>query len=155
MRRSLPILVAGVVILAVVPLAAAIPLQATARVAPANGGPRTIFTVSLRNPAQTGTIGTVVRSDALSVSGPHRSGCVGSGGMTLPAAAANQVVRVALSAGRMGNGRARTWCTGTFLGSIIQSTRFMCGPPQQLVCPMLEVRPQTIATFSFRVARRS
>jgi hypothetical protein len=31
----------------------------------------------------------------------------------------------------------------------------MCGPPEEVVCPMLEVRPQTIATFSFRVTRRS
>jgi hypothetical protein len=124
-------------------------------VTPGTGGTRTTFKVNLRNPAQTGTMGTVQRFDQLNISGPHRSACVWSGSIALPGAAPDQVLSVALSPARMGNGRARSWCTGTFHGSVMQTTRFMCGPPEQVVCPMLEVRPQTIATFSFRVVRRS
>jgi hypothetical protein len=159
MRRSLLIGAVGVAILAAAPLAAAIQLPgttpATVHVTPSAGGPRTTFRISVRNLAQTGMIGTMQRFDALTVSGPHRAGCVGSGGMTLPSAAANQVIRVALSPARIGTGPNGRWCTGTFLGRVVQTTRFTCGPPEQIVCPMLEVRPQPIATFSFRVARRS
>ncbi len=62
-------------------------------------------------------------------------------------------MRVTLTPGRMGGAGARTWCTGTFHGSIVQTERVLCGPP--VLCPMLEIRPQTIATFTFKVKRRS
>jgi hypothetical protein len=157
MRRSLLIVAAGLAILAAAPLAAAIPLQTTTpvtvHVTPGIGGPRTTFRLSLRNLTQTGTIGTLERFDRLDISGPHRSGCVGSGGMALPIGAANQIIRVALSAARMGNGRTASWCTGTFHGSVVQIVRFLCMPPR--LCPMIEVRPQTIARFSFQVQRGS
>jgi len=157
MRRGLLIIAAGLAILVGAPLAAAIPLQGTApatvHVTPGTGGPLTTFRLTLRNPTQTGTINTLERFDAVTVSGPSRAGCVGTGRMTLPVAAAGQIIRVALSPARMGNGQVRTWCAGTFHGIVVQITRFMCGPP--LLCPELEVQPQTVARFSFRVARRS
>jgi hypothetical protein len=157
MRRSLLIVAAGLAILAAAPLAAAIPLQAatpvTVHVTPGTGGPRTTFTVSLRNPSQTGTMDTLERFDELNISGPRRSGCVGSGTMTLPIGAPNQVIRVALSPTRMGNGLTRNWCTGTFHGSVVQTVRFICAPPR--LCPTIAVRPQTIGRFGFRVQRRS
>jgi hypothetical protein len=53
----------------------------------------------------------------------------------------------------MGNGRTASWCTGTFHGSVVQIVRFLCMPPR--LCPMIEVRPQTIARFSFQVQRGS
>ena len=119
------------------------------------GGPRTTFTLSFRGASQIGTVGSLLRTDTVQVSGPHRAGCVWSGQMPVPSAGSLLLSRVALNPARVSDGRARSWCTGTFHGSVIQITRFMCGPPQQVICPMLEPRPQTIATFSFRVARRS
>jgi hypothetical protein len=157
MRRSLLIVAAGLAILAAAPLAAAIPLQTTTpvnvRVTPGTGGPRTTFRMSLRNPSQTGTIGTLERFDELNISGPRRAGCVGSGTMSLPIGAPNQVIRAALSPARMGNGRTRSWCIGTFHGSVVQTVRFICVPPH--LCPLIAVRPQTIARFGFRVQRPS
>ena len=157
MRRSLLIVAAGSAILTAAPLAAAIPLQTatpvTVHVTPGIGGPRTTFKVSVRDPSQTGTMGTVERFDELNISGPRRSGCVGSGTMSLPIGAPNQVIRAALSPARMGNGRTRSWCTGTFRGSVVQTVRFICAPPH--LCPMIAVRPQTIARFGFRVQRPS
>ncbi len=157
MRRFLLIVAAGLAILAAAPLAAAIPLQTappvTVHLTPGTGGPRTTFTLSLLNPSQTGTMGTLERFDQLSISGPRHPGCVGSGGMALPIGAPNQVIRVALSPARMGHGRTRTWCTGTFHGTVVQTVRLICTPPQ--LCPLIEVRPLTIARFAFRVQRRS
>jgi hypothetical protein len=147
MRRFVLIVAAGLAILAAAPLAAAIPPQTTTpvtvHVTPGTGGPRTTFRLSLRNLTQTGTMGTLERFDRVDISGPHRSGCVGSGGLTLPIGAANQVIRLALSPARMGNGRTASWCTVTFHGSVVQIVRFLCMPPR--LCPMIEVRPQTIA----------
>ena len=125
----------------------------TVHVTPGTGGPLTTFKVSVRNPSQTGTMGTLERFDELNVSGPRRSGCVGSGTTALPIGAPNQVIRVALSPARMGNGLTRSWCTGTFHGSVVQTVRLICVPPR--LCPMIAVRPQTIARFGFRVRRRS
>jgi hypothetical protein len=157
MRRFLLIVAAGLAILAAAPLATAIPPQTappvTVHVTPGTGGPRTTFKLSLLNPSQTGTMGTLERFDELTISGPRHSGCVGSGGMALPTGAPNQVIRVALSPARMGDGRTRTWCTGAFHGSVVQTVRLICTPP--LLCPLLDVRPQTIARFGFRVQRPS
>ena len=59
MRRIVLIAAMALTGLAAVPVAGAIPLQTaapvTARVSPGTGGPRTTFTLSWRNPAQTTT----------------------------------------------------------------------------------------------------
>jgi hypothetical protein len=157
MRRSLLILIAGLTVLAAVPAAGAISLTSgmsvKVHVTPGTGGPRTAFTLSFRSPTQTGAVGSVRRSDVVEIGGRHRSACVWSGQMVLPAATAQQLVRVSLTPGRMGTAGARSWCAGTFRGSIVQSEYFVCTPPR--LCPMIEIRPQAIAHFTFTVKRRS
>jgi hypothetical protein len=148
---------AALAALAAVPAAAAIPVQTTTpvkvHVSPGTGGPRTAFKVSFRSPAQTGRVGSMQRSERVAIQGTHHPGCVGSGQMAVPAAAAQQVVNLSLTPSHMSPGSAGTWCTGTFHGTVTQSVRFMCAPPD--LCPLLEIRPQTIARFSFKVKRRS
>lgn len=148
---------AALVALAAVPVAGAIPLQTSAsvkvHVTPGTGGPRTAFKLSFRSPSQTGTVGSLQRSDRVEIGGPHHLGCVWSGQMALPNMAAQQVMRVSLTPGKMSATSATTWCAGTFRGSIVQTERFHCMPPD--LCPLLEIRPQTIAHFTFKVKRRS
>ena len=124
-----------------------------AHVTPGTGGPRTAFALTFRSPAQTGETGSMSRADTVEVHGTHHPGCVWSGQMAVLPAAAPQLTRVTLTPGKMGGGGMRTWCTGTFRGSIVQTLRVLCGPPD--LCPLLEIRPQTIANFTFKVKRRS
>jgi hypothetical protein len=126
----------------------------TVAVTPKTGGPRTTFWLTLRNPFTTGPSVTLQRSETVNVSGPRRRGCVWSGSMPVRAAPALQPVRIALSPSRVSRaGGPTAWCSGTFRGSVILTERFQCAPP--LLCPMLAIRPQTIARFTFRVTRRS
>jgi hypothetical protein len=151
------IVVAGWMVLAPVPPAGAIPLQTgtsvKVHVTPGTGGPRTAFKLSFRSPTETGAVGSVRRSDMVEIGGTHHAGCVWSGQMALPAATAQQMVRVSLTPGRMGAAGAKSWCAGSFRGSIVQSEHFVCTPPH--LCPMIEIRPQVIAHFTFTVKRRS
>jgi hypothetical protein len=61
---------------------------------------------------------------------------------------------VALSPARLagaGTGGATSWCAGTFHGRVVMTERLLCGPPR--LCPMLMIRPQTVARFRFKVTR--
>ena len=148
---------AALAALALVPAAGAVaqgtatPVQA--HVTPGTGGPRTTFRLSFPSPVQTGQVGSMQRAETVDVHGTHHPGCVWSGRMAVPAAVTQQLVRVTLTPGKMGSAGARTWCTGTFSGSIVQTEHLLCAPPD--LCPAIEIRPQTIATFTFKVKRRS
>jgi hypothetical protein len=157
MRRIMPIAIAALAILAVAPVAGAIPRQAatpiTAHVTPGTGGPGTTFTLSWRNPAQTGTEDSLRRSETVEISGTRHHGCVGAGRLMVQPAAVQQLMRLSLTPRRMSAGATRNWCAGTFHGSVLQSEHFACAPPH--LCPQIEIRPQTIARFTFKVRRRA
>jgi hypothetical protein len=157
MRRIVLIAAAALAALAALPASGAIALRTAtpvkAHVTPGTGGPRTAFTLSFRSPARTGQVGSVRRADTVEVHGTHHRGCVWSGRMAVPTAVAQQLTRVILTPGKMGGAGARTWCAGTFHGSVVQTEHFLCAPPH--LCPAIEIRPQTIASFTFKVKRRS
>jgi hypothetical protein len=148
MRRSVLILIAGIMALALVPVALATAGATTAHISPGKGGIHTQFHFSLRLPTATGTTGRVTRSDSVVISGPKRSGCVSSATSILPAGAAGTIVRETFNPAHMG-GR---WCTGTFHGEVLGHVNTVCSPlPVMIICPQLEIAPQVIARFSFRV----
>jgi hypothetical protein len=157
MRRIVLIVAAALAVVAAAPAGGAVPVTiggtVKVHVTPGTGGPRTAFNVSFRNLAQTGQVGTMHRAETIAVQGTQRRGCVWSGEMPVPAAAAQQLVRLSLAPKRMGSAGAGAWCTGTFRGSVILDEHFNCPPPQ--MCPMIEIRPQVIGRFSFTVKRRS
>src|ERR1700759_4758515 len=137
MRRIVLIATAAVAALAVVPVAGAIPQQTatpvTAHVTPGTGGPRTTFTLSWRNPGQTGTDGSARRTETVEITGTRHSGCVGAGQLSVQPAAVQQTMRLSLTPRRMSAGGPRTWCTGTFHGSVLAIEHFACAPPD--LCP--------------------
>ena len=148
---------AALAVVAAVPASGAVPVVVGGTVAvhvtPGTGGPRTAFTISFRNPSETGRVGSVQRNETVALAGTHRSGCVWSGQMGVPAAAAQQMVHVALRPSRMSTAAAGRWCTGTFRGTVTLDEHFRCAPPQ--LCPMIAIRPQTIGRFTFKVKHRS
>ncbi len=151
MRRSLLKLGAAGALsaaLLAVPGAGAAATAAAVGVRPGVGGPHSAFTVSVPIPAQTGTLGTLHRSDILSAAGPRRPGCVSTARMALAPAAAGSVIRVRLVPGR----RPARWCAGTFRGVITETQSVTCGGGGiRLACPMLMIRPRTIGRFRFVV----
>jgi hypothetical protein len=164
MRRGLLVLSSALLgILALVaPIAAAVPgatnpnpagsvtnttTLTPVHVHPATGGPHSAFTVSLRIPTTTVTSGQYRRTDSLTVTGPHRTGCVWRAAIGLPAGAAGSTVRVRLVPGRLGG----HWCAGSFQGVVTESQSVFCGPNPARACPLAVVAPQTIGRFRFRV----
>lgn len=150
MRRSLLVVSTALAVLILVPMAAAVTSAvATVPVAvhPGAGGPGTTFAISLRIPSPTGTEGVIRRRDTLSVSGPGAAGCISSAVLTLPDAAGGTMVRMRLNPSRLGG----HWCVGLFRGAVVETQSAVCGPGPARACPLLMIRPQTIARFRFRV----
>jgi len=159
MRLTVLVVIAALAAVGAAPVAAAVPMQTAspvkAHVSPGTGGPHTRFTLSFRTPVQTGPTGqpgSAQRSESVSVQATRHPGCVWSGEMAIPAAAAQQMVHVALTPAHMSAG-ARAWCTGSFRGTVMESEHFACAPPH--LCPMIAIRPQPIAQFTFTVKRRA
>jgi hypothetical protein len=157
MRRTVLIATAALAALTLVPAAGAVALGTAtpvdAHVTPGTGGTRTTFRLSFRSQVQTGQAGSMQRAETVEIHGTRHPGCVWSGQMAVPAAVTQQLVRVSLTPGTMGSAAVRTWCAGIFHGSIVQTEHFLCAPPH--LCPAIEIRPQTIATFTFKVIRRA
>lgn len=118
---------------------------------PATGHLRTAFHLSFVVPETTGHSGADTRRDIVVLVTDRRRRCVWRGSDVLPYARAGVTERVTLTPRRL---HGRVWCTGTFVGDVIQEDIQSCGPPQGTnACPALVIRPQVIARFQFRVAR--
>ena len=117
-------------------------------VIPGSGGPRTHFTFRFRVPVATGTFGSVIRRDTLSVSGPRVAGCVSRASATLRKARKGSRARLAIGPGAVSRGG---WCAGLWHGTVVQTEVLRCKPIPALVCPQLVVAPRTLARFRFRV----
>ena len=116
-------------------------------VTPGVGHPQTSFALRFRIPVATGTFGSVIRRDTLSVSGPRHAGCVSSVATTLRFAKRGTRMKVMLKPGRRGG----SWCAGQFRGQI-SSAWSSVALRSSRACPYLLVAPLTIARFRFRVA---
>jgi hypothetical protein len=117
-------------------------------VKPGTGSPRSHFAVSFRAGAQTAT-GSLVRSYQVTASAAKRTGCLSSASATAPAEAKGVMEHVTLSPGNR-----PAWCTGTYHGQVSLYQTERCGPPAAaLICPQVEIRPQVVGRFTFRVTR--
>lgn len=118
-------------------------------VKPGSGNPGTRFALSLRIPEATGTFGSVVRHDTLSVSGPSGRGCVSS--LTVRLRSAKRGAHLTLTL-RPASSVTGGWCTGEFNGRVVQQEVLRCPPRPMHVCPDFLLAPRTIARFRFHVA---
>lgn len=119
-------------------------------VRPVTGGIHTRFAVRFRNPSQTGTSAGFRRTERLLVAGPRGRGCVSSGVYRVRPATAGAAMRVIVAPAA-----GRHWCTGRFQGSLMLDQGLVCDPSPARACPLLEIAPETIGRFRFRVRTAS
>jgi hypothetical protein len=151
MRGAVGRLVPALVLVGAIAITPAVG-QARVRVSmtPGSGRPSTVFTVSFRSPDRTGRFASVQRTDVLSASGPKpKAGCVATVSTTLPATRKGHRLRVRLRPGRRGG----SWCVGRFRGSVVERLTSICREAPRHACPLVLIRPRTIARFSFVVRR--
>ncbi|MFZ0376817.1 MAG: hypothetical protein WCD11_31180 [Solirubrobacteraceae bacterium] len=117
-------------------------------VKPRTGSPDSHFAVSFRAGVQTGP-GSLIRSYRVTAGATKRNGCQSSATEPAPSAAQGAMVHVTLSPGKRS-----AWCTGTYQGRVWLYQSVRCGPPlADIACPQIEIRPEVVGTFTFRVTR--
>ena len=133
---------------------AAVP-HAPIHVAPAAGGPRTVFSASFRAPQRTGVDGSLRRYYELSASlspAANASGCLTRFVASIPPGpqGARVVVRLDPQALRVGpQAQAGRWCAGSWRGQVEELAGPVCRPG--LACPAFVALLGTIGRFSFTV----
>ena len=119
-------------------------------VSPGSIGPHTNVVLRFQVPYTTGMIGPQLRTDAIVLRGPSRTGCIGLSDVVLRGADAGQRMTMTLRPGRLGG----SWCTGTYAGSLVERSQPGCGPGPVRACPQDIQVGETLARFSFRVTAR-
>lgn len=115
-------------------------------VKPRTGLPTTHFAIGFRAPEASGTVGSIHRTYRVTAGDQAKTGCQSSVTVNAAPSKAGANVRVALSPGK-----SDSWCAGTFSGAVWDVETVVCEPGQ--VCPDIEIAPQKIGTFTFRVTR--
>jgi hypothetical protein len=121
--------------------------QTPMHVTPHPVGPRTAVVVKFLQPVDTTSMSSLETTERLQVAGPTHSGCVGEGGVVVPAAQAGTSMTLTLRPGRLGG----PWCLGTYRGTLIVSMMPRCGGPPVRACPQFVIAPRIVGHFSFRV----
>jgi hypothetical protein len=152
MRRRLAAAIAVLGIAGIPSVSEAMPAHAATAmhvtVKPRTGSPNTHFAVSFRAAVQTGA-GSLIRSYRVTAAAGKRNGCQSSATEPAPSAAQGAMVHVTFSPGKRS-----AWCTGTYQGRVWLYQSVRCGPPVvDIACPQIEIRPEVVATFTFRVTR--
>jgi hypothetical protein len=115
-------------------------------VTPRTGSTHTRFAISFRAAATTGTIGIARSAYSVTARSRNSGGCQWIATVQAPPSKAGTNVRVVLSPGR-----SRSWCAGTFDGTVWDITTVPCGPVD--ACPASLPPSSMIGKFSFRVTR--
>jgi hypothetical protein len=122
------------------------------RVSPGTGGVHTDFVLRFSIPDATGTTGSADVADAVTVSGPGHTGCIGEADLPLRPAPAGAAFTVTLDPSHL-NGH---WCTGRFNGMLVQRRTTICPPGpvrRAIVCPLYVIAPRVLARFRFTVTQ--
>jgi hypothetical protein len=115
-------------------------------VSPAVGSPQSTMRFSFTSPQGSGPQGGTLISAALSVVGPHGSGCVGIHQQALPSEPAGQSVGVAVGPTQLGG----SWCPGTYTARVEVLARPKCG--QGMMCPQFIRVVAVFGPTTFRIS---
>jgi hypothetical protein len=116
-------------------------------VSPTVGSPQSTMRFSFTSPVGSGPEGQggTLISSALSVVGPHGSGCVGVHQEALPSEPAGQSVNVAVGPTQLGG----SWCPGTYTARVEVLARPKCG--QGMMCPQFIRLVAVLGPTTFRI----
>jgi hypothetical protein len=135
--------------------AAPAPVAAThVNVGPSSIRPDTNVVIRFAQPQTTGKVGSEKVTESLRISGPSRTGCVGSDTAVLAPATVGTMMHLTLRPAPLGG----AWCTGRYRGALMVASEPSClaGPIHTIgdgfvACPMFMMAPRTVATFHFQV----
>jgi hypothetical protein len=117
-------------------------------VAPRVGTQKTRFVVRFHAPNATTSTPPVRSHYEILASTARGKRCSSSVSRTVGPTDRGAPVRMTLAPG----GSRHVWCAGRYSGSVVEIINRTCGTPfTQIICPLIEVAPITIARFSFRV----
>ncbi len=115
-------------------------------VSPAVGSPHSVMQFAVTPAYRAGTQGNEDISNALSVMGPQKSGCVGIHQQGLAALPPGQTTTVSLGPAQLGG----DWCPGTYTARVEVLVRPKCGQGQ--MCPQFIRVLASIGPVSFRIS---
>lgn len=112
---------------------------------PAAPSPSSEITFRFTPPESAGVHGQQQLSYGLTVSGPHRTGCVSTHEAAPGRAVRGEVSRVVIGPAQLGG----TWCVGTYAARVQEFARPVCKPEQP--CPMYVRVVGSVGTATFTV----
>ena len=115
-------------------------------VSPTSGSPQSVIRFSFTSPGGATGAGTQV-SQALSVVGPQRAGCVGTHDEAVAVAPAGQVVTVSVGPAQLGG----AWCPGTYTARVEVLARPKCD--QGMMCPQFIRVVAVLGPATFSITR--
>ena len=115
-------------------------------VSPTTGSPHSVMRFAVNPPTLTGGQGSGDISNALSVMGPQKSGCVGVHEQGLAALPPGQTTTVSLGPSQIGG----DWCPGTYTARVEILERPKCG--QGMMCPQFIRVLAALGPVSFKIS---
>ncbi|HEY1713249.1 MAG TPA: hypothetical protein VGG07_10120 [Solirubrobacteraceae bacterium] len=115
-------------------------------VSPTTGSPRSVIRFAVTPKYEAGEQGTGDISNALSVMGPQKAGCVGVHAQGLSALPPGQTTTVSLGPAQLGG----NWCPGTYTARVEILERPKCG--QGMMCPQFIRVLAAIGPVTFKIS---
>jgi hypothetical protein len=118
----------------------------TLTVSPATGSPHSVLHFTFTSPQGISSQGSDEVSEALSVAGTQKAGCVGAHQQAVPITVGGHPVSVALGPQQLGG----AWCPGTYTARVEVVERPKCGGG--MMCPQFIRVAAVIGPVSFRIS---
>jgi hypothetical protein len=118
----------------------------TLTVSPATGSPHSVLHFTFTSPQGLSSQGSDEVSEALSVTGTQKAGCVGVHEQAVPVTLGGQPVSVALGPQQLGG----AWCPGTYTARVEVVERPKCGAG--MMCPQFIRVAAVIGPVSFKIS---
>jgi hypothetical protein len=115
-------------------------------VSPAVGSKQSVMRFSYASPAAAVTQASTQSSSALSIVGPHQTGCVGVHDEAVPSEPAGHTVNVTVGPAQLGG----PWCAGTYAARVEVLQRPKCAPG--MMCPQFIRVVAVLGPVTFRIS---
>ena len=115
-------------------------------VSPAVGSKQSVMRFSFTSPTEGAAQSSLQTSAALSIVGPHTTGCVGVHNEPVPSTPGGQTVNVAVGPAQLGG----PWCAGTYTARVEVVQRPKCAEGQ--MCPQFIRVVAVLGPVTFRIS---